>query len=165
MGTIQETAKGKWFKKNLRGILESRCAFTSKSTFEYNCVGYAVGDFRWWHPAEQKEHYWPEGVARNFLAQTYVDALKTVHFEECPIQTDAQEPGFEKFALFHKAHKFTHIAIIAADGVWKSKLGNLEDIEHPPAVRSKFGSYGLIFKYLRREMRYAREGLLDEYRI
>src|SRR5438067_89647 len=97
-----ETAKGKWFTENLKGLNVSNCKFTSKSTWDYNCVGFAVGDYQWWHWKEQREHYWPDGIKRSPMAKVYVEALKTAHFEVCPVQNADPEPDYEKIAVFHK---------------------------------------------------------------
>jgi hypothetical protein len=145
-------------------VKESDCNFISKWTQDYNCVGLAVGDYRYWHPVKQREHHWPEGVPRNYKVESYLAALSTVHFEECEVQSPDPEPGYEKVVVYHFGGKFTHVALIASTSVWKSKLGRLEDIEHPPAPE-KLGKYGFVFKYLRREVKYAGGPLPDEYRL
>jgi hypothetical protein len=148
----------------LRNLKERECRFISKSTTDYNCVGFAAADYLWWHPQQQDEHFWPEGVPRDFWAKTYVQALATVHFEVCPIQSPAIEDGYEKIVIYHRGSKFSHVAVIAGPALWKSKLGEFEDIEHAAAAR-KMGEYGLVFKYLRRELKWAGAPLPEQYRI
>lgn len=38
------SARGRWFAENLKSLRERECKFTSRATFDYNCVGFAVGD-------------------------------------------------------------------------------------------------------------------------
>jgi len=163
-----DTAKGEWFEEQLRGINESDCTFISKSTWDYNCIGFIVGDYRWWNPEERQEHHWPDGVPRNFKIKSVVQALASVHFQVSPDQSASPEPGFQKIVLFHKGGNFTHVALVKSNSVWHSKLGEYEDLEHPlppPPRRNKLEGYGLIYKYLRREDRFAGPPLPDEYRL
>jgi hypothetical protein len=59
---------------------------------------------------------------------------------------------------------FKHVAVVADEKAWKSKLGEYEDIEHPPAPK-KMGKYGLVYRYLKRDVKYAGEPLPDEYKL
>jgi hypothetical protein len=142
-------------------VRESDCDFASRSTWDYNCVGFAVGDYRWWHYEEHQDYFWPGGVKRSGWARSYVEALKTVHVEEC--KDSSPEPGYEKIAVYHRGGRFKHVAVIDAPK-WKSKLGEYEDIEHPPDAMEK-STYGKVFKYLRRSLQYVRDALPDEYKL
>jgi hypothetical protein len=158
------TAKGDWFKKRLRGLHERDCKFTSKSTYDYNCIGLATGDYLWWHPVEQDEHYWPANAPRNLLVTSYIKALETAHFEISPVQNPSPEPGYEKIVIYGFGKEFRHVALIADSETWKSKLGEFEDVEHSPRPQ-KLGKYGFVVKYLRRRLEYAGQPLPDEYKI
>lgn len=173
MDSSPETAKGTWFTDHLGGLREEQCKFTSKATGDYNCVGFVVGDYLWWQPTGRRGHHWPESLRlprlrRNGIppAKAYVTALKTVGFEVCPIQNAEPEEGFEKAAVYQGVDgTFTHVAMICGKEVWKSKLGNYEDIEHPPPPQRVFGSFGTVYKYLRREIRDGGKPIPEEYRI
>lgn len=141
---------------------EQDCLFTSKATFDYNCVGFVVGDFRWWQPDDDRpERYWPDGVPHDYWATSFVKALETVHFERC--QDGNPEEGFEKIALFHKGGVFKHASLVSSPR-WKSKLGELEDLEHPSSAMDK-SVYGNIHCYMKRDVRRAGQPLPDEYKI
>jgi hypothetical protein len=62
------------------------------------------------------------------------------------------EPGFEKVALFADAGGVpTHAALQLPGGAWSSKLGELEDIEHP--LRALEGElYGRVVQVLKRSV-------------
>jgi len=136
--------------KHLPKLPEGSCHFISRSTWDYNCVGLVVGDFRWWHWIDQDEHYWPDGVKRDRWAKNYIEALATEHFEKC--EGPDPEIGYEKAAVFHQGGLFKHIAKVSS-GVWHSKIGEYEDFEHPGGAMEG-GSYGDVFTYLKREIRY-----------
>jgi hypothetical protein len=62
-------------------------------------------------------------------------------------------PGFEKVAIYqHDDGGFTHVARQLYTGVWISKLGPYEDIEHktPDALNSE--DYGVPAVYLQRRL-------------
>lgn len=149
-------------KKNLPKLPEAQCEFTSTSTYDYNCVGLAVGDYRWWQADERDEYFWPDGVPRDYWASSYVQALETVHFEQC--QSGDPEEGYEKVAIFHNGGLFTHVAAIVEFDSAKSKLGEYEDISHP-LRKMEGGAYGKILIYLRRPLKFAGEPLPDQYRL
>lgn len=158
-----ETAKGEWLRDNFPRLSECDCNWTSRPTWDYNCVGFAVGDYRWWHPDDEYDHhYWPDDATRSPWASAYVEALKTVHFEEC----DNAEPesGYEKIVVFHKGGLFKHVCIVESAARWRSKLGEYEDLEHPSCGMDD-GKYGKVFQYLKRLTAYARQPLPDRYRL
>jgi hypothetical protein len=47
---------------------------------------------------------------------------------------------------------------------WTSKLGELEDMDHPPA-KKRMGKFGKVFKYLQREIKFVGDPLPDEYKL
>ena len=66
----------------------------------------------------------------------------------------AYEEGFEKVAIYIDTHgKPTHAARQLSSGIWTSKLGQLEDIEHSKLddiTGSQYGSVGVILKRLKK---------------
>jgi hypothetical protein len=68
-------------------------------------------------------------------------------FERCD---DADwEPGVEKLAIFADASGPTHVARQLPNGMWTSKMGKMEDIEHTLEGLSG-GKYGYVQVILRR---------------
>jgi hypothetical protein len=104
---------------------------SSPPTDAYNCIAWAVGDVhRWWWPDDPERTYWPAGVPRVETEDAFRAAFAAQGFLPCE---DAEpEPGYEKVAVFVGSDRIpTHAARQLPDGRWTSKLGTLEDIEHP----------------------------------
>jgi hypothetical protein len=106
---------------------------TSPSSRDDNCTAWAAGDnSRWWWPdpdPQSEAVYWPEGVDRLETLAAFVAAFATLGYAPCPGET--VEPGFDEVALFANASGVpTHAARQLTTGLWTSKLGMLEDIEH-----------------------------------
>jgi hypothetical protein len=115
------------------GLCASPCRVMSPRTGQYNCVAWAAGeDTTWWWPTNvpgDAPRFWPEGVPREETVAAFVAAFGTLGF--VPSDSEAVEPGFEKVALFADARGVpTHAARQLPTGLWTSKLGTWEDIEH-----------------------------------
>ncbi|MEE3717624.1 hypothetical protein V2H45_12740 [Tumidithrix elongata RA019] len=103
---------------------------TSRYTSEYNCLAWAVGeDDCWWSPLPEEDYYWPEGVPREHTLQAFVKAYQIYGYEIC--DSSELEIGFEKIAIYVKvSEEPQHVARQLPSGMWTSKLGRYEDIEH-----------------------------------
>lgn len=107
-------------------------ARTSPRTNRQNCVAYAAGDdLRWWWPlpAGVPDVHWPAGAAREETLPAFQQAFESLGYAAC---LDGQfEPGFQKVALFADDQGVPlHAARQHDNGRYRSKLGELEDIEH-----------------------------------
>lgn len=124
---------------------------TSPETPSYNCVAWAAGDeTAWWEPDPNYQYYWPPGLPRVFSVEAYIEAYRALGYVSC--EAEHEEPGFEKVAIFADSQgRPTHVARQLPTGVWTSKLGQLQDIEHNrlPAVAG--AHYGSPVAYLRRK--------------
>ena len=115
-------------------LRQADCAQTSRCDFDYNCIGFAADPSmpRWWWPIDPpgREAYWPTDAPRELTLDAFEKAFETVRYKRC---ADGQlKPGHEKIALFAKDNgEPTHAARQKPNGLWTSKLGPLEDIEHP----------------------------------
>jgi hypothetical protein len=112
---------------------------TSPATLDYNCIAWAADDTEkiWW-PDIQNIGYWPEGTPRNESLDAFVKAFETLGYTRCD-QPD-YEDGFKKVALYVDVNgKPTHASKQLRSGLWSSKLGRLEDIEH--SIDGVNGSY------------------------
>lgn len=124
-------------------------SLTSPDSVEYNCVAWAAGDTsRFWWPFERPLAYWPPGVDRRVELEAFVEAFKSIGYEEC---ADGNlEAGCEKVALFADANGVpTHAARQLPGGRWTSKLGQAEDIEHN-IYGLEGGAYGEVTCYVKR---------------
>jgi hypothetical protein len=121
---------------------------TSPRALDYNCIAWAVQDtLNWWWPDEDQEDTWPAGVTRTETIDAFRDAFATFGYQVCD---HAQlEPGFDKLALFADASGTPkHAARQLPSGLWTSKLGRLEDIEHElhDLAGTEYGSVVLVMK-------------------
>jgi len=126
----------------------------SRRNKKYNCIAFALGKCDvWWDPTEEGAgFYWPKKkVPMEDIFDNYIKLFEFKGFRQC---ADASFiPGFEKVALYRDIENaFTHVAKQDSRGLWLSKLGPFEDIEHknPEALRDD--SYGIPATYLQRKV-------------
>ena len=112
------------------GLEHGHFQLTSPQDHSYNCVAHAAGeDWRCWDPQPFGNLYWPEGVPRVPTLDAYVSAFATLGFR--PTSVALMEPGLEKIAIYIAPDGVVaHIARQLPSGLWTSKLGPREDIEH-----------------------------------
>jgi hypothetical protein len=128
-------------------------AKTSDRTDTYNCFAFAAGDdSSWW--GEPPDDYWPPSVDYGRAPEHLIAAYATLGYVEC--QTGDLEAGYEKIAIYvhPDTGRATHAARQLDDGCWKSKIGELEDIEHSTLAQLEclvsLSSYGYVVRYVRR---------------
>ena len=141
-----------WLEAHFPGLRTTTYRITSPRSGEYNCVAWAAGDtLRWWwpHPDLRNDaHHWPEGIACEETLEAFLAAFATLGY--IVSDSEAEEPGFEKVALFADAQGVpTHAARHLSGRCWTSKLGVREDIEHD--LRALEGEiYGVVARVLKR---------------
>jgi hypothetical protein len=123
---------------------------TSPRDEGYNCIAWAAGDAHlWWWPGQDvTKEYWPPGVPRERTQGAFIAAFAFLGYTIC--EGDDLEAGYEKVALFADADgRPTHAARQLPSGLWSSKLGKAEDIEH--RLHDLEGTlYGLVVLILKR---------------
>ena len=120
---------------------------TSPREVRYNCIAWAAGvnTRRWW---PDEDYYWPFEVPIENSLVAFVKAFGTLGYEPC---TDGVlEDGFEKVAIYQSPSGVQHMARQLASGLWTSKLGELEDIEHETPAELEGDIYGIVVQYMRR---------------
>ena len=107
----------------------------------YNCIAFAAGDdTRWWEPDQNQVYYWPISN-RDYTVECYIEVFESLGYQKLESGIPAasiHEPGFEKVAIYYSRmgnpwtprDSPTHAALQTKNGIWKSKLGQDEDIEH-----------------------------------
>lgn len=117
---------------NLTG---DRNTITSEIDPNYNCTAWATKDkSRWWEPfglivpVSFPPYYWPEDIPHNSLPETYIKLFEEQGFELT--NNSELEVGFEKLALYIRDDEFQHVARQKQCGMWTSKVGPQEDIQH-----------------------------------
>ena len=110
------------------GLRGSGYLVTSPADIRYNCVAWVAEDEEhWWWPDE--DSYWPEGVAREETIAALVAAFEKLGFVPC--NGPLLEEAYEKVAIHPAPDGIpTHVARQLPSGLWSSKLGQLQDIEH-----------------------------------
>ncbi len=130
------------------GLRGSGYLVTSPEDIDDNCVAWAAEDEEhWWWPDE--DSYWPEGVVREETIAALVAVFETLGFLPC--NGPLLEEAFVKVAIYAALDGIpTHVARQLPSGLWTSKLGQLQDIEH--RLEDLGGSlYGHCTYYLKRE--------------
>ncbi len=123
---------------------------TSPQTSRYNCAAWAAGDdTRWWQPIpDEPFFYWPAGAPRDLAPESYARLFELEGYEGC--ESADLEDGFEKIAIYTLDGEFSHVARQLETGLWTSKLGEWEDIEHATLSDLEGNYYGYVSHVLRR---------------
>ena len=121
---------------------------TSPTDPFYNCAAWAVAESdRWWWPDSMGVGYWPAGVPRVETLDAFVQAYATLGYT--PVDKPTTLTGYPWVAIYAKAGIPTHVCRQLPNGLWTSKLGNAEDIEH--ALEGLSGAvYGTVAMILER---------------
>lgn len=121
---------------------------TSPKSQEYNCFAWAAGDQeRWWQPTPEDQFYWVENVLMEETLSAYVHAYKTLGYEPC--EDSSLESGYTKIVLYINTEDIpTHAARQLESGLWTSKIGALEDIEHEldGLIGEKYDKVGKVLR-------------------
>jgi len=135
-------------RKSFPNLTGQNFTITSPETPEYNCIAWVAGDTEaWWWPDANNQYYWPEEVPRNESLRAFKYLFENLGYQEC--ETANYEEGYEKIGIYRDMqNKTTHASRQLRSGVWTSKLGSSEDIEHPfrGLDSSDYGSFFLIMK-------------------
>ena len=121
----------------------------------YNCIAFAAGDTtQVWEPMSSTAMtpagtYWPPGVVAFSTINAHVAAFNAIGYEVCD-SADFEE-GYEKVAIYATTDGTpVHAARQIGAGLWTSKMGGAEDIEHESPERLSGTWYGEPVVFLRR---------------
>lgn len=101
----------------------------SPASILYNCIAWAAkDDRRWWWPAPG--YCWPIDAPVELSLEAFITAFEAMGYQCC--DSGNLETGFEKIAIYVEqvTREPTHVARQLRNGMWTSKLGPREDIEH-----------------------------------
>jgi len=128
----------------------------SPQTEDYNCIAWAAGDSQkpWW-PAKDLRYFWPAHLPReDYLQETlenFLRAFECLGYSRC--RSSKLEQGVQKVAIFvGPANNPLHAARQLESGMWVSKCGDLEDIEHKTLSSMEGRHYGKAVAFLRRRV-------------
>jgi hypothetical protein len=120
----------------------------------YNCIAWAANNTRrWFEPDPFGLHYWPAALPRNeYTLENYADC-----FIKCGYmvtRSAAYQAGYEKVALYVDSYGIpSHAARMTKMGIWSSKIGEYEDIEHNTLGALEGSDYGAVKIILKRRLR------------
>ncbi|MGV8083313.1 MAG: hypothetical protein AB2L09_06760 [Coriobacteriia bacterium] len=117
-------------EKVFPSLAETGYRVTSRRTSSYNCVAWAAEDHsQWWEPDAYGIYYWPDSASREWTLSALIEAYTSIGYTICDIPD--LEPGVQKIAPYVLPTGVpTHVARQLGTGMWTSKCGQLEDIEH-----------------------------------
>jgi hypothetical protein len=121
---------------------------TSAADIRYNCVAWASGDTEnWWQPRTLGGgSFWPHDN-HELTLDSFLETFTIQGYELC--ESPELERDYEKVALYADDLGVpSHVARQRDDGIWTSKLGELEDIIHT-TLESLSGTYGSVRELLR----------------
>lgn len=125
---------------------------TSEPTTDYNSIAWAMNEKdRWWSPDPFGIYYWPQDVPRTETLDAYTHLFELYGYVLC--SNADLESGYEKVAIYANSDgEPTHVARQLPCGRWTSKLGQDQDIRHNSLACLNDGVYGLVFRFLKREI-------------
>jgi hypothetical protein len=128
------------------------CRTSHRPCGGYNCIAWAAGkNDKWWWPIDDPCAFWPIPIdpIDPVSLEQFIKAFESEGYLKC--DTALFENGFEKVAIYVDASgEPTHAARQLPDGVWTSKMGKGEDIEHDTLQVVEGGQYGTAKAFLKR---------------
>lgn len=129
-------------EENFSYLTKDLYEVTEGETSDYNCIALAAGDkTRWWWPDPWGQYHWPI-QRREQTVEAFVEMFESLGYQKC--RCSLKKRLFEKVALYYDPvgcvatidhpevllGSPTHAAKQLASGIWNSKLGEWEEIEH-----------------------------------
>lgn len=141
-----------WLESSFPNLQSSTYSVESKQTAEYNCIAWAAGEnHRWWGPARSPFAYWPSELPPIATLDNFVRAFQTLGYE--PTNSEGLESEYEKVAIYIDDNGVpTHMSRQRSSGIWTSKLGEAEDIDHETPYALEGAIYGRVAQILKRPL-------------
>lgn len=119
----------------------------------YNCIAWAAGKTdKWWWPVEDDPcAFWPIPIdpLDPVTLNQFIKAFESEGYSVC--NHGDFENEFEKVAIYVDGDgEPTHAARLLPSGVWASKMGRFEDIEHETLQVVEGKLYGTAKAFLKR---------------
>ena len=132
------------------GLKGTRYRVKSNETSSYNCIAFASGDTGMlWDYRHEPYTYWPRrGVPRDGSVSSMIKLFEQQGYSPCA--DGAYENGIEKIAIYGFEDQWRHTAIQLENGLWASKLGGLQDIEHVSPDDVNHPDYGKVVQFMAR---------------
>lgn len=118
----------------------------------YNCFSYAVGLT---DVLLDPAFYWPDNIARGYTLEIFIKCFENYGYVCC--ENSDLETGVEKAVIYGRGDLPLHAARQMDNGLWTSKIGSLELIEHHldafDIATQEFANYGSVLQFLSRQKR------------
>lgn len=115
----------------------------------YNCFSYAVG-LR--DVLLDPAFYWPDNIAREYTLEIFIKYFESYGYVCC--ENSDLEDGIEKVVIYGINNYPRHAAKQTEQGLWASKIGSLEIIEHHldafEIATQEFANYGSILQFFKK---------------
>jgi hypothetical protein len=128
---------------------------TSGPPHGYNCIAFAFGDTtKWWWPSPYKFiYYWPPHLRREIpnaeTIENFILAFEWKGYRVC--RDGSLKRGLEKIAIYANDRNCpTHAARQLESGIWVSKCGRLEDVQHTEPSHVEGALYGRAHTFMHR---------------
>jgi hypothetical protein len=136
---------------------------TSEAEPQYNCLSWSAKRTKKYRlepkPVDPWD-YWPKGVPNDYSLESFIVLFEKSGYERCE-KLDTTFSVFNKkvaiyaaFGIYNQPRwEFTHVSDELHSGVWTSKLGYEEDIQHntPQSLGGNDADeYGQIYKILKK---------------
>lgn len=137
------------FRSRYPGLRNGHLRITSPATENYNCLAWAGGDdSEKWNPDPWGLFYWPSEEREDTL-DGWIRAFTQLGYAKC--DDGSLESGFEKVVIYGTERAPNHMARQLPSGMWTSKLGKIEDVEHEVEGLAN-SHYGNVLVFLRRAL-------------
>lgn len=142
-----------YFEATFPALRQHCYSISSPRTPRYNCFAWAAGDTTQpWEPVRGHGGiYWPRRLQLGFDLETFTRLYEFDGYRTCA--GGSKEERTEKVALYVREGTVTHAARQRPDGIWLSKMGTREDIEHSTVEALEGDEYGYVERYLSRVWR------------
>ena len=120
----------------------------SPETDDYNCIAWAyeISVRRMW--PGNPDYYWPSVVTELDELATLLQLFLDKGYEKC--ESGEPEEGYKKVAIYVNEKGPQHAALQLESGLWTSKLGDLQDIQHDTLQALEGGEYGKATVFLKK---------------
>ena len=130
--------------------IDKNFKMVSDFDLKYNCIAYACGknDRFYWPDSTKDGIEWPFGLPLNESIGTFISLFEHYKYQVC--DDHMYEENYQKVALYELNGTCSHASLQRFNGLWKSKMGYLEDIEHSDPFTIEGPGYGLVKVFMKR---------------
>ncbi len=135
----------------------------SEADHQYNCLSWSAKrtkKYRFEPKPIEKWDRWPKDLRDDYSLESFIMLFENLGYHRCSLTDTGFELFYKKVVIYaqfgiygDQRWEFTHVADEIHAGVWTSKLGPDEDIQHntPQSLEGNCGDeYGKIYQVLKK---------------